>query len=76
MVIHKNTTKIFESLKIPFTNWNDWCHGDGVHLMRTGDRTIELTFDQALREKVSAMVYSEYDDLLRIAKTRTVEIAS
>ena len=44
--------------------------------MRTGDRTIELTFDQALREKVSAMVYSEYDDLLRIAKTRTVEIAS
>ena len=42
----------------------------------TGDRTIELTFDQALREKVSAMVYCEYDDLLRIAKTRTDEIVS
>ena len=34
--------------------------------MRTGDRTIELTFDQALRETVTAMVYYEYDDLLRI----------
>ena len=44
--------------------------------MRTGDRTIELTFDQALRETVSAMAYCEYDDLLRIDKARTVEIAS
>ena len=42
----------------------------------TGDRTIELKFAQAPREKVSAMVYSEYDDLLRIDNTRTVEIAS
>ena len=54
----------------------DLCHGDGVHLMRTSDTTIELTFDQALPETVSAMVYCEYDDLLRIDKTRTVEIAS
>ena len=44
--------------------------------MRTGDRTIELTFDQALRETVSAMVYYEYDDLLRIDEARTVKIVS
>ena len=62
--------------KFHFQNWNDWCHGDGAHLMRTGDRTIELTFDQALRETVSAMAYCEYDDLLRIDEARTVEITS
>ena len=44
--------------------------------MRTSDTTIELTFDQALLETVSAMVYCEYVDFLRIDKTRTVEIAS
>ena len=44
--------------------------------MRTSDTTIELTFDQALPETVSAMVYCEYVDFLRIDKTRTVEIAS
>ena len=49
---------------------------NGVNRMRTSDRTIELTFDQALRETVSAMAYCEYDDLLRIDKARTVEIAS
>ena len=43
---------------------------------RTGDRTIELTFDDALRGTVSAMAYCEYDDLLRIDEARTVEIAS
>ena len=44
--------------------------------MRTSDTTIELTIDQALPETVSAMVYCECVDFLRIDKTRTVEIAS
>lgn len=54
----------------------DWCHGEGIHLMRSSDTFVELTFSHPLPETVSAMVYFEYDELLRIDKTRTVELAS
>lgn len=54
----------------------DLCHGEGVHLLRTSDTIAELTFSKALPVTVSAMVYYEYDDMLRIDKLRTVELAS
>ena len=54
----------------------DWCHGEGTHLLRSSDTIAELTFASPLANTISVMVYYEYDDMIKIDKMRTVELAS
>ena len=54
----------------------DWCHGVGTHLLRSSDTIAELTFASPLANTISVMVYYEYDDMIKIDKMRTVELAS
>lgn len=54
----------------------DWCHGEGTHLLRNSDTIAELTFSKPLEETVSALVYYEYDDVIKIDKLRIIELAS
>lgn len=54
----------------------DWCHGEGSHLIRSSTTSLDLKFSQPLAETVSVMVYYEFDDILRIDKTRSVDRAS
>lgn len=55
---------------------SDWCHGEGTHLLRNSDTIAEFTFATPLEKTTSVMVYYEYDDMIRIDKMRTVELAS
>ena len=59
-----------------FDNTPDQCHGEGVHLIRHSTTTLDLTFRTALTETVSVLVYTEFDDLIEIDKTRVVTRAS
>ena len=54
----------------------DWCHGEGTHLLRSSDTIAEFTFASPLENTLSVMVYYEYDDMIKIDKMRTAELAS
>ena len=55
---------------------SDWCHGEGTHLLRSSDTIAEFTFAAPLENTLSVMCYYEFDDMIRIDKMRTAEIAS
>lgn len=59
-----------------FDNTPDQCRGDGLHLIRRSTTTLDLKFRRALENTVSVFVYSEFDDLIEIDKTRVVTKAS
>lgn len=59
-----------------FDNTPDLCRGEGVHLIRRSTTTLDLTFREALTDTVSVLVYTEFDDLIEINKTRVASRAS
>ena len=59
-----------------FDNTPDQCHGEGLHLIRYSTTTLDLTFRAALTETISLLVYTEFDDLIEIDKTRVATKAS
>ena len=50
----------------------DLCESTGVHLVRQGATTLELTFSRALPHTVSVFSYAEFDDLIQVSQARTV----
>lgn len=59
-----------------FDNTPDLCKGEGIHLIRRSTTTLDLNFREALANTVSVIVYSEFDDLIEIDKTRVATRAS
>lgn len=50
----------------------DLCKGIGVHPITTGTTTVEVEFSTPLPETVSMFTYCEFDDMLKIDKSRVV----
>lgn len=50
----------------------DLCRGMGVHPVTSGTTTLEVEFSTPLPETVSMFTYCEFDDMLKIDKSRVV----
>ena len=59
-----------------FDNTADLCGGEGNHLIRISTTTLDVRFKEALADTISVLVYTEFDDLIEIDKTRIVTRAS
>lgn len=51
-------------------NTPDHCRGDGIHLFRQTNTSVEITFKEPLTATTSLFVYSEFDDILEIDNSR------
>ena len=52
---------------------SDDCSGEGVHLIRNDSVTIEGTFKTPLDGTISAVVFSEFEELVQIREDRSIE---
>jgi hypothetical protein len=50
----------------------DLCQGEGVHVVKHGTTSLEIEFSTPLTETVSVFTYCEFDDMLKIDKSRVV----
>ena len=51
----------------------DGCHGSGVHLIKFGSLSLDVTFRTALPNTVSLIVFTERDELIQFDKDRTLQ---
>ena len=52
---------------------SDDCSGEGVHLIRNVSVAIEGTFKAPIGSTLSAVFYSEYDELVQLREDRSIE---
>ena len=54
-----------------FDNSGDLCGGDeGMHLVKNGSLSVNVSFSQPTQETLSLFVYQEFDDIIAINKER------
>ena len=60
-----------------FDNSGDLCGGDeGIHLVKNGSLTVNISYAEATTETLSLFVYQEFDDIIVINKERRVFMTS
>lgn len=50
------------------------CRDQHWNIIKSGTLRFEVRFDVALEETVSAIIYSEFDNLIEIGENRTVSL--